>query len=751
MQDLKKLDVVEDAWQPDLFCTAKRTLAAWRTFDPDQGFEKPESIIVAEIGKDGLEDQLSAIDGIFHTSPRIAIFNGNPHLFAVQLQGDNWLLESYDLENKTPTEPDEKISAPSKNVPAFDIARSGKNNVIVWIETGPEGRSLKACRLDEDDVFDLACGPINDPVAVFDETGAPLVAWEESGAIEVVKLKNNLKVTEDFSVQLSDRYLGRPSITANDDVIFIACRSDGLWGQSTERLNEDTRINLFKYENGELQALDAQPAGQVPIPTTSRFESYRDEPPENRRLALAPTVVIDPTGNLRLLFRHFRDAQMNDWGWTLRTMKMSASGFEPAREISLEAGFPDGQYAVERESEDMLAAVTELDYPVSRNAFAQRSSSSPPRITFYRFQCESAATSAPWTPHTAAGPALVAGVNRLRQPWKDRVLIYADLHRHSSISRCIPEGDADVGEHLRWARDFEHHGSLCLTDHWLSQASKGEQRAGLSAVDSSVENGTFAPIFGAEPGGWRSIGDVNVYIPRRELVPHISELVEKYKNDLPEAISYLEKNDLVGQVIMQRHFHGMINGGHSRQLFDNELAKNDTVEPVIEVIQTRGHSIPWYCRMLQAGQHKGVTGGSDHCRPSDRQSPGCLTGLYVKEITQEGVWEALQSRCCFATNGRRFEMRIQASGTLMGGTVEADDQTPIQWSVCAPSELDRIDIFRDGTLLETAHPEETTTAAGTIAAIPPREGEASFFLTARTADGGLAISSPIWVRRDGAS
>jgi hypothetical protein len=205
-----------------------------------------------------------------------------------------------------------------------------------------------------------------------------------------------------------------------------------------------------------------------------------------------------------------------------------------------------------------------------------------------------------------------------------------------------------------------------MTDHWPNHAGNPEQKADLGLIDACREPGRFVPLFGAEGGKWPGAGDVNVYCRDLETVPEIERIQREYGGDLPGAVAYVRDSGLLGEVILERHFHGMVGGGWPGQLTENALAGDDEVEPLVEVIQTRGHAIDWYCRILQAGQRKGVTGGSDHCRPTDRQSPSCLTGLWVDEVTAEGVWEALMERRTFATNGHRIEMRLHAEDTRLG-------------------------------------------------------------------------------------
>jgi hypothetical protein len=458
-------------------------------------------------------------------------------------------------------------------------------------------------------------------------------------------------------------------------------------------------------------------------------------------------VVAEEGERLRVFFRHFRDAQKNDWGWMLRCTGSSPAGFAPPEDISREAGYPDGQFDLIRNGAEYILAVTESDYPGGTGGFAARQGTAPARLGFYRLEVNKADAGSPWIdPPALPRRSHRAGPKGWRARWNDLTLVYADLHRHSSLSRCVPEGDAHVGEHLRYAIDRENMGCLCMTDHWPSHASNPEQKSDLGLIDACREPGRFVPLFGAEPGAWPVAGDVNIYCRDLETVPEVERIIREYRKDLPGAVDYIRDSGLLGEVILERHFHGMISGGWPGQITENALAGDDEVEPVVEVIQTRGHAIPWYCRILRDGQHKGVTGGSDHCRPTDRKSASCLTGLWVRKVTAEGVWEALMKRRTFATNGHRIDMRLQAKGTRLGGTMETNGAVPLRWEVSAPDPLETVEIYRNGFAEERVKGKNRCSAAGTVWHPAGADSETSYFLVARTRAGGLGISSPVWIR-----
>ncbi len=77
---------------------------------------------------------------------------------------------------------------------------------------------------------------------------------------------------------------------------------------------------------------------------------------------------------------------------------------------------------------------------------------------------------------------------------------------------------------------------------------------------------------------------------------------------------------------------------------------------------------------MSRGLKVGFVGNSDDhtCRPgltltSDRfTTRGGYTGIYAKELTREGLWEALWSRRCYATTGERVILDVDVDGHAMG-------------------------------------------------------------------------------------
>ena len=78
---------------------------------------------------------------------------------------------------------------------------------------------------------------------------------------------------------------------------------------------------------------------------------------------------------------------------------------------------------------------------------------------------------------------------------------------------------------------------------------------------------------------------------------------------------------------------------------------------------------------------------------------GGLTGIFAKELTREAVWEALRSRHCYATSGRRILLKVTAGEHMMGDVVRAKEMPEMCVEVVGTAPLLDIEIRRDADVI----------------------------------------------------
>jgi hypothetical protein len=164
-----------------------------------------------------------------------------------------------------------------------------------------------------------------------------------------------------------------------------------------------------------------------------------------------------------------------------------------------------------------------------------------------------------------------------------------------------------------------------------------------------------------------------------------------------QLVQDLCRPDLVGRVILARHFHGGggLNLGMSEPCNRLMARVGPDLEPVVEGIQFRGSAMAVVNDLLETGQRRGVIGGSDHGRPRWVYARA-TTGVWADELSRQSVMSALFCRRCFATNGPYMVVDFSVDGAPMGSEVETDGAVELTGFVHGTTALKSLTVYRDG-------------------------------------------------------
>jgi hypothetical protein len=102
---------------------------------------------------------------------------------------------------------------------------------------------------------------------------------------------------------------------------------------------------------------------------------------------------------------------------------------------------------------------------------------------------------------------------------------------------------------------------------------------------------------------------------------------------------------------------------------------------------------------LALGHHFGVIGSTDHHSAYPGSYGHGRTGLWAKDLTRDGIWEALTERRTYALTGNRITMQFSVDGRPMGARVAHGAAREIQFNVVGGAPLDCVDVVRNGRLL----------------------------------------------------
>jgi hypothetical protein len=347
-------------------------------------------------------------------------------------------------------------------------------------------------------------------------------------------------------------------------------------------------------------------------------------------------------------------------------------------------------------------------------------------------------------------------------------LVFGNLHRHSEQSGC--GGDANgVGElHMRHAPHVNRSEFLAVTDHgehlndaeWREQCIRADfytwpgARVAFPAIEWTSEVPWHLPAY----------GHVNIIFSRSDLpyancwLPH---------SDSPRRLwAWLGEHDPAAVTIPHHTMRGK-----APTFWHN---RDDWFQPVVEIFQDRRGSSEWLGapasqpprreqglevdprgsvrRALDRGLKMGFIASSDH-------GGVALAGVYTKELSREGILEALHARRTFATTGDRLLLDFRINGVFQGGEVTLSEQPAGPLNQAAPIAISlhaevlrpvqRLVLVRDGVEVEAATPDPGRRVIDQVWQMEgPYVGTSYYYVRLESADGELAWSSPIWVTRD---
>jgi hypothetical protein len=347
-------------------------------------------------------------------------------------------------------------------------------------------------------------------------------------------------------------------------------------------------------------------------------------------------------------------------------------------------------------------------------------------------------------------------------------LVFGNLHRHAESSTCGIDHNGQVEWHMRHAPHVNRSAFLAVTDHG-EHLNAADWREQCLLADFYTWPGTRAAFPGIEwtsEAPWQPLahGHKNIIFSRSDLpfvdcwMPH---------SEHPERLwAWLREHDPIAVTIPHHTMRGK-----TPTFWDHV---DEEFQPVAEIFQDHRGSAEWLGapaatstarvqglgidprgsirRALDKGLKIGLVASGDH-------GGVALAGVYVREISREGILEGLRARRCFATTGDRLLLDFRVGGAFQGGEVTLTDRPtgpenerpPLAMTLHAEvlRPVRRIVLVQDGheRLVETPDPEaRVIDFAWEVES--PFIGTSYFYVRIESADGELAWSSPVWVTRE---
>jgi hypothetical protein len=318
---------------------------------------------------------------------------------------------------------------------------------------------------------------------------------------------------------------------------------------------------------------------------------------------------------------------------------------------------------------------------------------------------------------------------------------FGDTHNHTSFSDGRAYSDIAFilgrdGRGLDFMSITDHDGTLAPGEFsWTNEVGKNLSAAGdFTCIPAFEENKGWGK---ARFGHW-SI-----------LFPAEAELVHYRDGMTPEDL--FEAARVSGAVMIPHHV-SIAWAPYNWDYFD------PSVQPVVEMCSAhgifetmevnedtlalaQGHFVR---DALERGHRFGVIGSSDfhNCFAALSTEYG-LAGVYARDISKASLFQGMRKRRTFAFSGGRVIIDFRCNGKFMGEEVHGSDILFFTGYVAANDPIESVEIISDGNVVYSHdvngrefHLEWRTEAA---------QPESYFYLRMRTSAGDLAWSSPIWI------
>ncbi len=743
------------AYTPSLAETSDRVWVAYKVFDPSDATSAIHLRPLAESGWGETVEILRTADDLL--SPTLAATDDQrvAVVWAQQMEA-GWRVRGCTAGPDGPTEP-KTLSTAHSFRPSLAAGAGGDvwaawqarrdGNARICVARRRKGTWEKPRVVSQNDSSnhhpDLATGP----------DGRVWVAWDSyrNGNYDVYlrRLDPQKKQWGDpVRVTTSMKYdMDVDAAVAPDGRVWLAWVRSPQWGLYHYRLNTGKRLLLRGYAPSKKRLL--QPAsrgladrqGIVPVPVDAR----------GRRLPVTPTVTTGPDGAVHLLYRQFRDQGNNDWGWCVDRMTYAGGKWSGPTRLEQKPGFQTSSVAARvRGDGTLLVACQACGYPGGRSPVKDGQSN----IVLHRT-----------SPEASASPKVTRAVlpaPRHRETFDvarpdpsprptletvepSRKLLWGELHQHTSLSKDVPERDGSLWDAYRWALDVAALDFFATTDH-TEMTSDYEARRARIWADLFQQGGGLTTLYGAEQN-FSDTEHTNFFATTRR-GSRLSRRARKRHGDLTTATAWLTDQGMRGEVLVVRHFHGRgprTDSPHLRPAY----------ERAIEAVQTRGFAPGALRHYLDQSARPGLVAGPDHSRPPGGWGgpwvyPYALTGLWAKENTRSGVFDALMNRRAYATNGKRIRLRFTADGHLLGSAYRTEDAPVLQVEAVGTAPLKRVRLLRNDKVVAERTPGKRR-ARFEHRDEAVRAGEHRYLVRVtqerepRDNYRGRAVSSPIWV------
>jgi hypothetical protein len=685
--------------------------------------------------------------------------SGTFHLYASTFERDRW------------SKPQRLTGQDGSNIWPRLVSNGAGKMALVW-QAFRQDQSVIAARLRDgkrwgpETRVSEGAGNCWTPSAAFGG-GKLYVAWDSyaTGAYQVYAREWGRPVER---ITRGENFSVRPSVAVTSTGVPVVAweESAPLWGKDFAFLTDQRGAVLYKDRRIRVAARDGADWKEVPAAVAESL------PAEIRRFVQQPELAIDAAGRLYMAFRCRTSAatsRIDYWAgngrWETFLTWLDGGRWSPAVLMPASVGrngmraamaLGNGQVHVAWPTDrrvwpgarygdlDVLATTLPAEAPVAQLRAGR-----------------------PITAEPVAAPTIHPNENddtrrvrayRYSVGGRQYRVLRGDLHRHTELSGD-GAGDGSLDDLYRYFLDAAQMDYAHVGDHQMGNDEEYNWWITQKSNDLYCMPGRFVPMYGYErsvryPNGHRNV----VWAERGKPVLKIGPAEAKGAADSgPIIYPYLKET-------------GGIATSHSSATDQGtDWRDNDPMlEPLVEIYQGfesnyehQGAPRAWREGMKPVhqglrplgyiwnawakGYKLGVQSSSDHI--STHSSYACIL---AEEFTRQGLLDAMRKRHAYAaTDQIVLDCRIataDAGEHLMGDIFDSSAQPRLIVKAMGTAAIEQIDVIKNNTYIYKVNPkaQEASFEYVDLAAQP---GENYYYVRVQQADGQLAWSSPIWVRK----
>ncbi|MCE5198622.1 DUF3604 domain-containing protein [bacterium] len=342
-------------------------------------------------------------------------------------------------------------------------------------------------------------------------------------------------------------------------------------------------------------------------------------------------------------------------------------------------------------------------------------------------------------------------------------LLFGNLHEHTLVSRCWSDAsDGTFNDDYRYGRDIEGYDFAGVSDHGFDLGIY-EWRKTIRAAEFYNDAPSFVGMCGYE---WTKMGEEmpvscghrNIYFASADdAAKFVSAVGQVYEFNLPESDTMVK----VWQILRDKGIKNAVTIPHHPADKQHPMDWNfhdPYYQSVVEIFQCRESAEYSGCPRqtpnpsaikrlyvqdaLARGYKMGFVASGDH------NSMGMgIACVWVKEVSQAGIIEALLARRCYATTGDKIFVDFRADGHLMGGEYQATNAPHLTARIECTQPIKEIVIFKNNQVLTRVEGSSLHSSTNYDLDYVDNSFETDSYYYVRVIqnDDEIAWASPIWV------